>query len=139
MSYNYDYDMKYTDNPYIDLLVHNTKIMAINSVVKNETEALNYETLESRSESDKMISYKQGHPIDPNYNPDDYVELNNYLKKRKVSRGIVFFDDEKNPEDLMITFFSSISIVAVRPLYCFVIFASPLRCSTVLIVIHTVL
>ena len=80
MSYNYDYDMKYTDNPYIDLLVHNTKIMAINSVVKNETEALNYETLESRSESDKMISYKQGHPIDPNYNPDDYVELNNYYR-----------------------------------------------------------
>jgi hypothetical protein len=59
MSYNYDYDMKYTDNPYIDILVHNTKIMGINSVVKNEREALKYETLESRSASNNMISYKQ--------------------------------------------------------------------------------
>ena len=28
------------------------------------------------------------------YENNGYVELNNYLKKRKVSRGIVFFDDK---------------------------------------------
>ena len=80
MSYNYDYDMKYTDNPYIDLLVHNTKIMGINSVVKNEREALKYETLESRSASNNMISYKQGYPVDSNFMPSEYVEMNRYYR-----------------------------------------------------------
>ena len=80
MSYNYDYDMKYTDNPYIDILVHNTKIMGINSVVKNEREALKYETLESRSASNNMISYKQGYPVDSNFMPSEYVEMNRYYR-----------------------------------------------------------
>lgn len=80
MSYNYDYNMKYTDNPYIDLLVHNTKLMGINSVVKNEREALKYETLESRSASNNMISYKQGYPVDPDFIPENYVEMNRYYR-----------------------------------------------------------
>lgn len=81
MSYNYNYDMKYTDNPYIDLLVHNTKIMAINSVVKNEAEALRHETLESRTESNKMISYRQGYPVDEFYDDSSYNEFNNYYRR----------------------------------------------------------
>lgn len=35
--YNYDFDMKYTDNPYIDLIVNCVKILGMNAVVKNET------------------------------------------------------------------------------------------------------
>lgn len=81
MSYNYDYDMKYTDNPYIDLLVHNTKLMAINSVVKNEREALKYETLESRRASDILISYKAGIPISTDaFVEENYVEMNRYYR-----------------------------------------------------------
>lgn len=80
MGYDISYKMKYTDNPYVDLLVHETKNMAINSIVKNEREALRYETLESRTESDKMISARQGVPIDPNYNVDNYVESNRYYR-----------------------------------------------------------
>ena len=40
--YNYDFDMKYTDNPYIDLIVNCVKILGMNAVVKNENQALHY-------------------------------------------------------------------------------------------------
>ena len=55
MSYNYSFNIKYTQNPYVDLLVLYTKTMGMNSVIKNEREALKYETLRSRQTSNKMI------------------------------------------------------------------------------------
>lgn len=60
MGYKYEYNIKYTDNPYIDLLVHQTKNMAINSVIKNERTALKYETEQSRTDSDELIRYRLG-------------------------------------------------------------------------------
>ena len=60
MSFNYEYDIKYTDNPYIDLIVHLTKNMVMNCVVKNERTALKYETVVSRERSNKLIKYKKG-------------------------------------------------------------------------------
>ena len=80
-NYNVQYEMKYTDNPYIDLLVRDTKNMAINSVVKNERDALRYETVESRRESDRLIDYKAGLLDDPSFIEEDYVELNNYYRQ----------------------------------------------------------
>ena len=41
MGINFDFDMKFTDNPYIDLIVHSVKILGMNAVIKNENQALN--------------------------------------------------------------------------------------------------
>lgn len=43
--------MVYSDNPYIDILVHYTKLMTIESIVKDEAEADLNETIESRNAS----------------------------------------------------------------------------------------
>ena len=82
MKYNYNYDvkMRYTDNPYIDLLVYYTKFMGINCIVKNEREALKYETLESRQESNRLIAYKQGVHLSEPFFEDSYEEKNNYYR-----------------------------------------------------------
>lgn len=81
MSFNYEYDIKYTDNPYIDLLVHLTKNMVMNCVVKNERTALKYETVVSRERSNKLIKYKRGklHEL-PDYDESEYIEANNYYR-----------------------------------------------------------
>ncbi|MGN1393030.1 MAG: hypothetical protein ACI4V7_03100 [Succinivibrionaceae bacterium] len=81
MSFNYEYDIKYTDNPYIDLLVHLTKNMVMNCVVKNERTALKYETVVSRERSNKLIKYKRGKLYElPDYDESEYVEANNYYR-----------------------------------------------------------
>lgn len=82
MSYNYSFDIKYTQNPYVDLLVLYTKTMGMNSVIKNEREALKYETLRSRQTSNKMICLKEGIPIDdsPFASLDEYFEWNAYYR-----------------------------------------------------------
>ena len=49
-----------TENPFIDELVYNMKLLAINSVVKDEEEALYYETLESLKAADLYIACKEG-------------------------------------------------------------------------------
>lgn len=79
--YSYQYDMKFTDNPYIDLVVRDTKNMAINSVVKNERDALKHETLESRRNSDELIRYKAGLIKESDYLEEAYDELNNYYRQ----------------------------------------------------------
>ena len=81
MSFNYEYDIKYTDNPYIDLIVHLTKNMVMNCVVKNERTALKYETVVSRERSNKLIKYKKGKLYElPDYDESEYVEANNYYR-----------------------------------------------------------
>lgn len=52
--------MVYTDNPFVDILVYYTKIMAINCVVKNETTAINNETINSVKNSDLYIACIEG-------------------------------------------------------------------------------
>ena len=79
--YSYQYDMKFTDNPYIDLVVRDTKNMAINSVVKNERDAMKYETLESCKNSDDLIRYKAGLIKESDYIEENYDELNNYYRQ----------------------------------------------------------
>lgn len=49
-----------TENPFIDELVYNVKLLAINSVVKDEEEALKYETVESLKAADLFIACKEG-------------------------------------------------------------------------------
>lgn len=60
MKYNYEFDMKYTDNPYIDLIVNCVKILGMNAVVKNENQALHYEDVRSAKMAADYISFKEG-------------------------------------------------------------------------------
>ena len=53
--------MKFTNNPYIDLIVNCVKILGMNAVVKNENQALHYEDARSATEAAKLIKYKEGH------------------------------------------------------------------------------
>lgn len=83
MKYNYEFDMKHTDNPYIDLIVNCVKILGMNAIVKNENEALHYEDTRSASAAAKYIKFKEGawDPIkDGNYFEDMYMEWNSYYR-----------------------------------------------------------
>ena len=46
----------YGDNPFVDILLYCCKIIAFGSVVKLESEATKYETLESIKESDLYLT-----------------------------------------------------------------------------------
>ena len=52
--------MKYTDNPYIDLIVNCVKILGMNAITKNENQALHYEDLRSSMAAGKFIKFKEG-------------------------------------------------------------------------------
>lgn len=83
MKYNYEFDMKYTDNPYIDLIVNCVKILGMNAVVKNENQALHYEDIRSATESAKYIKFKEGHwntRKDGEYYEENYMEWNSYYR-----------------------------------------------------------
>lgn len=66
--------MKYSDNPYIDDIVYYTKYLIVNSIVKDEVEADNNETLTSIKNGAKYVySVKYDkHPL------VGYLELNRY-------------------------------------------------------------
>lgn len=55
-----DIKMTYTDNPYIDILVYYTKVLAIGTVLKMKTLADRYETVESLKNADMLIACKEG-------------------------------------------------------------------------------
>lgn len=68
-------EMVYSDNPYVDILVHYTKQLTIESIVKDSTEADNNETIESRNASLMYINtIRKKIPV------DDYVETNAYYR-----------------------------------------------------------
>lgn len=81
MKYNYDFEMKYTDNPYIDLIVNCVKILGMNCVVKNENQAMHYEDKRSAKAAADYFKYKEGY-WDKDYIFDDslYVEWNSYYR-----------------------------------------------------------
>lgn len=81
--YNYEFDMKYTDNPYIDLIVNCVKILGMNAVVKNENQALHYEDARSSIEASKFIKFKEGYwntSKDGYYDEGNYMEWNSYYR-----------------------------------------------------------
>lgn len=49
-----------TDQPLLDEIIYNAKIMAYGTVLKDEDEALSYETLETIQESDRYIAAYEG-------------------------------------------------------------------------------
>ena len=50
----------YSDNPYMDVLVYNTKVLAQGVVIKNQTEADKYETLDTIKASDIYLACVEG-------------------------------------------------------------------------------
>lgn len=55
-----DIQMIYSDNPYMDVLVYNTKVLAQGAVIKNQTEADKYETLDTIKASDIYLACVEG-------------------------------------------------------------------------------
>ena len=83
MKYNYEFDMKYTDNPYIDIIVQCVKILGMNAVVKNENQALHYEDVRSAKLSNDYIKWKEGYwdeNKDGPYYEERYMEWNSYYR-----------------------------------------------------------
>ena len=52
--------MVYTENPYIDIIVYNTKLLGVNTVLKMTKQAENGETEESLRYADMLIMCKEG-------------------------------------------------------------------------------
>lgn len=96
--YNYEFDMKYTDNPYIDLIVNCVKILGMNAVVKNENQALHYEDARSSIEAAKLIKYKEGYwkeSKDGPFSEDTYMEWNSYYRMLNGLPPAYTLNDEK--------------------------------------------
>ena len=55
-----DINMVYTDNPYIDIIIYNTQLLGIDTVLKMQGQAEKYETTESLKYADKLIMCKEG-------------------------------------------------------------------------------
>jgi len=55
-----DIKMTYTENPYVDILVYNTKILGIDTILKMKTLADRYETVESLKNADMLIACIEG-------------------------------------------------------------------------------
>lgn len=55
----YKVDKIYTESPYVDEIVYYTKLLAVNTIIKNEQEALNNETLESLKNASMFIQCKE--------------------------------------------------------------------------------
>ena len=83
MRYNYEFDMKYTDNPYVDIIVQCTKILGMNAVVKNENQALHYEDKRSNDNAIELIKYIDGQRNElkeGKFIMDRYFEWNSYYR-----------------------------------------------------------
>lgn len=83
MKYNYEFDMKYTDNPYIDIIVQCVKILGMNAVVKNENQALHYEDVRSAKLSNDYMKWREGYWDEEKNGPyyeERYMEWNSYYR-----------------------------------------------------------
>lgn len=60
---SYEVNKTYTDNPFVDLLLYYSKILAFGAVIKNQQNAENEETAESMSNGDILIACVEGTEI----------------------------------------------------------------------------
>lgn len=63
MPNNYEVTKTYTDNPFVDLLLYYSKILAFGSVIKNQENANQNETSESMTNGDILIACMEGTEI----------------------------------------------------------------------------
>lgn len=68
----------YTANPAIDYLLYYSKLLAFNSVIKNEEEALQNETKQSMLNGDALIACIEGNAIFELFDYDEEI-----LKKHR--------------------------------------------------------
>ena len=59
----YEVNMVYTENPYVDILVYNTKLLGIDTVLKMQGQADQHETVESLKHGDMLIACTEGTAI----------------------------------------------------------------------------
>ena len=98
MKYNYEFDMKYTDNPYIDIIVQCVKILGMNAVVKNENQALHYEDVRSAKHATDYITFKEGNWNEQEkgaYWEEKYFEWNSYYRMLYGLPPMYTLNDEK--------------------------------------------
>ncbi len=69
--------MIYSDNPYIDILVHYTKKLTVESIIKDETEADLNETVDSRHASLVYVNSTLQNTLPEDY---EYEETNSYYR-----------------------------------------------------------
>ena len=90
-----DVEKIYTDNPFVDNLLYYSKFIALNSVIKDEEEALKNETTESLKAGNIYLSCYEGHSVFEMF--DDFPQeiLKNYIDTESnldllVNSGDVF-------------------------------------------------
>lgn len=69
--------MVYSENPYVDVLVHYTKQLITDSIVKDAAEENKYETLQSRTGS---LNYMHAYRNSDDPDSIEYTEFNNYIR-----------------------------------------------------------
>ena len=57
---SYKTDLVYTENPYVDILIYNCKMLGMDTILKMDEEANAYETEESFRAAEKLIMCKEG-------------------------------------------------------------------------------
>ena len=76
-----DIEKQYTDNPFVDNLIYYTKYLALNSVVKDNDEALNNETVDTLRAGDLYISCIEGRTKYELFPSIPVEVLENYITK----------------------------------------------------------
>ena len=97
MKYNYDFEMKYTDNPYIDIIVQCVKILGMNAIVKNENQALHYEDVRSATYANEYMEFKEGarDKSKGDYWEEMYFEWNSYYRMLNGLPPMYTLEEEK--------------------------------------------
>jgi len=91
--------MIYSDNPYIDVLVYNTKILAKGCVVKNQNTADSYETAETMKRADIYCSCIEQHTFFEMFFPYPRWAIN--MIDPDVDHQVSYMQDNYNiPEEL---------------------------------------
>lgn len=91
--------MIYSDNPYIDVLVYNTKILAKGCVVKNQNTADSYETAETMRRADIYCSCIEQHTFFEMFFPYPRWAIN--MIDPNVDHQVSYMQDNYNiPEEL---------------------------------------
>ena len=94
MSYNDK--MVYTENPYVDIIVHNVKQLGIGTVLKMEDNALAKETLESKRNADFLLMCMEG---TASFNMFDWFS-ESVLRKSGITDEITLSLCILNPENV---------------------------------------
>ena len=88
----------YTDNPFVDLLLYNCKIMAFGAVIKNEDNALDAETTQSLELGDLLIACEEKSVTFSVFWQHGYFSVNDYAEAgiTPITRIKSYMESENN-------------------------------------------